>query len=164
MKKLTLTLLLVCAVFLPVPGGLFCCDELRVLIWSEYMPEDYMDKFTTDTGIKSRVELYESTEELVAKLQAGGVNQYDVVVPSDYIINTMIKLNLLQKLDHSKLPNLPNLEDAFKNAAYDRAMYIRHPISGAPWACFTTKMCLDKIMKPPRLCFLIRRNAKALWL
>lgn len=119
MKKLTLTVLLVFAVFLQFPAASFAADELRVLIWSEYMPEDYMDTFTKDTGIKSRVELYESTEELVAKLQAGGVNQYDVVVPSDYIINTMIKLNLLQKLDHSKLPNLANLEPAFKNTAYD---------------------------------------------
>lgn len=119
MKKLTLTVLLVFAVFLQFPAASFAADELRVLIWSEYMPEDYMDTFTKDTGIKSRVELYESTEELVAKLQAGGVNQYDVVVPSDYIINTMIKLHLLQKLDHSKLPNLANLEPAFKNTAYD---------------------------------------------
>jgi spermidine/putrescine transport system substrate-binding protein len=119
MKKITLTLMLVCAVFIQFPAASFAADELRVLIWSEYMPEDFMDTFTKDTGIKSRVEFYESTEELVAKLQAGGVNQYDVVVPSDYIINTMIKLNLLQKLDHSKLANLANLEDAFKNTAYD---------------------------------------------
>ncbi|NDY73538.1 spermidine/putrescine ABC transporter substrate-binding protein [Desulfobacter hydrogenophilus] len=119
MKKLTLILLLVCAVFLQFPAASFAADELRVLIWSEYMPEDYMDTFTKETGIKSRVEFYESTEELVAKLQAGGVKQYDVVVPSDYIINTMIKLNLLQKLDHAKLPNLANLEESFKNTAYD---------------------------------------------
>lgn len=119
MKRVTLTLLLVFAVCLQLPAASFAADELRILIWSEYMPEDFMDNFKKDTGIKSRVELYESTEELVAKLQAGGVNQYDVVVPSDYIINTMIKLNLLQKLDHSKLPNLANLEESFKNTAYD---------------------------------------------
>ena len=119
MKKLTLIALLVFAVFLQFPVASFAADELRVLIWSEYMPEDYMDTFAKETGIKSRVEFYESTEELVAKLQAGGVNQYDVVVPSDYIVNTMIKLNLLQKLNHAKLPNLSNLELSFKNTAYD---------------------------------------------
>ena len=119
MKKLTVTVLLVFAVFLQFPAASFAADELRVLIWSEYMPGDYMDTFTKDTGIKSRVELYESMEELVAKLQAGGVNQYDVVVPSDYIIKTMIKLNLLQTLDHAKLPNLSNLEPSFKHTAYD---------------------------------------------
>nr|WP_320014049.1 spermidine/putrescine ABC transporter substrate-binding protein [uncultured Desulfobacter sp.] len=119
MKKITLIALLVFAVFLQFPAASFAADELRVLIWSEYMPEDYMDTFTKDTGIKSRVEFYESTEELVAKLQAGGVNQYDVVVPSDYIIKIMVKLNLLQKLNHAKLPNLANLESSFKNAAYD---------------------------------------------
>ncbi|WP_321491928.1 spermidine/putrescine ABC transporter substrate-binding protein [uncultured Desulfobacter sp.] len=119
MKKLALILMLVFAVVIQFPAASFAANELRVLIWSEYMPEDFMDNFKKDTGIKSRVELYESTEELVAKLQAGGVNQYDVVVPSDYIINTMIKLNLLQKLDHSKLPNLANLDPSFQNTAYD---------------------------------------------
>lgn len=119
MKKLTLLLGLLFFAFIQLPTQSIAADELRVLIWSEYMPEDFMDNFTADTGIKSRVELYESTEELVAKLQAGGVSQYDVVVPSDYIINTMVQLNLIQKLDKSKIPNLKNLEESFTNTSYD---------------------------------------------
>ena len=119
MKKIPLLLTLLFLSLVQLPTLSFAADELRVLIWSEYMPEDFMDKFTADTGIKSRVEFYESTEELVAKLQAGGVSQYDVVVPSDYIVNSMVQLNLLQKLDKSKIPNFKNLETAFTNASYD---------------------------------------------
>lgn len=117
MKKLILTFLSLMAITLPTAS--FAADELRILIWSEYMPEDFMDRFTKETGIKSRVEFYESTEELVAKLQAGAVSQYDLVVPSDYIIPTMVQLNLLQKLDHSKVPNIKNLESTFVDPAYD---------------------------------------------
>jgi spermidine/putrescine transport system substrate-binding protein len=119
MKRVCSFLMLLCLSLLQLPAVSMAADELRLLIWSEYMPEDFMDDFTAATGIKSRVEFYESTEELVAKLQAGGVSQYDVVVPSGYIIKSMIKLNLLQPLDHAKIPNLKNLEDAFKEVNYD---------------------------------------------
>ncbi len=119
MKKVTLLLGLLFFCFLQLPTQSIAADELRVLIWSEYMPEDFMDNFTADTGIKTRVELYESTEELIAKLQAGGVSQYDIVVPSDYVINSMVQLNLLQKLDKSKIPNFKNVDAAFINPSYD---------------------------------------------
>ncbi|MEZ7197379.1 polyamine ABC transporter substrate-binding protein [Pseudodesulfovibrio karagichevae] len=115
MRKLLLAILMVMVM---VPSA-FAAEEMRLLIWSEYMPEDFLTDFEHDTGIKVRVEYYESMEEMVAKLQAGGKNQYDVVVPSDYIIPAMIKLDLLKELDHSKLPNLKNLEATFINPAWD---------------------------------------------
>ncbi len=83
------------------------------------MPEDYPAKFEKETGIKVRLEYYESMEELVSKLRAGGVSQYDLVVPSDYIVTAMVNLGLLQELDHSKIPNMKNLDDFFINPAYD---------------------------------------------
>jgi len=151
MKKLTLFSLLLCASFITIlhaPCQSFAADELRLLIWSEYMPEDFMDKFAADTGIKSRVEFYESTEELVAKLQAGGVSQYDVVVPSDYIVNSMIQLNLLQKLDHSKLPNLANLEESFKTASYDPGNVYTAPYQWGTVGMLYNKEVLGKDYEP----------------
>ncbi len=116
MRNLLLTALLVLA----LSPSAFAADEMRLLIWSEYMPEDFLADFEKDTGIKTRVEYYESMEEMVAKLQAGGKNQYDVVVPSDYIIPAMVKLDLLKELDHSKLPNLKNLDKTFIDPAWDK--------------------------------------------
>ena len=63
---------------------------------------------------------YENCEEMVAKLQAGGVSQYDLVVPSDYIVPSMIKLGLLETLDHKKIPNLKNLTDTFLSPSFDK--------------------------------------------
>jgi spermidine/putrescine transport system substrate-binding protein len=65
------------------------------------------------------VDLYESNEELIAKLQAGGVGQYDVIFPSDFYVPSIIQLKLVQPLDHSKIPNLKNLDDKFKNPPFD---------------------------------------------
>jgi len=95
-------------------------DELKIFIWSEYMDEENMPKdFEKATGIKVRLDLYESNEEMMAKLKAGGVAQYDIIVPSDYILPALINLNLIQPLDHSKIPNLKNLGAKFKAATFD---------------------------------------------
>ncbi|MBT8367643.1 MAG: spermidine/putrescine ABC transporter substrate-binding protein, partial [Deltaproteobacteria bacterium] len=85
MKKL---ILLFVAVSMVLGGTAFAAaDELKIFIWSEYMDEENMPKdFEKATGIKVRLDLYESNEEMMAKLQAGGVSQYDIIVPSDYIM------------------------------------------------------------------------------
>lgn len=94
--------------------------ELKVFIWSEYMDEENMPKaFEQATGIKVKLDLYESNEEMMAKLQAGGVGEYDIVVPSDYIMPSLINLGLLQPLDHAKIPNLNNLGEKFRNTTFD---------------------------------------------
>lgn len=100
--------------------GLAAAEELKIFIWSEYMDEENMPKdFEKATGIEVRLDLYESNEEMMAKLQAGGVNQYDIIVPSDYIMPSLINLKLIQPLDHSKIPNLKNLGAKFRETSFD---------------------------------------------
>ena len=119
MKRLMLIMLVVFVAF--AGASVFAQDkELKIFIWSEYMDEVNMPKaFEKATGIKVHLDLYESNEEMLAKLQAGGVSLYDIVVPSDYILPSMIKLRLLQPLDHSKIPNIKNLAPKFRNPAFD---------------------------------------------
>ena len=93
--------------------------EMRLFIWSEYMDPKILEDFTKQTGIRVRVDLYESNEDMLAKLQAGGVSQYDVIVPGDYIIPTLIQLKLVQPFDKSKIPNLKNLDAKFTSPPYD---------------------------------------------
>ena len=91
-------------------------EELRIYIWSEYMDEEKMPAdFEEKFGIKVRLDIYENNEEMVAKLQAGGASQYDLIVPSDYIMPVLINQKLIQPLDHAKLPNLENLKPIFRN-------------------------------------------------
>jgi spermidine/putrescine transport system substrate-binding protein len=94
--------------------------ELRVYTWSEYMDEEKMPAdFEAKTGIKVRLDIYENNEEMVAKLQAGGASQYDIIVPSDYIMPVLINQKLIQPLDLGKIPNLKNLKPIFRNTTYD---------------------------------------------
>jgi spermidine/putrescine transport system substrate-binding protein len=95
-------------------------EELRVYTWSEYMDEEKMPAdFEAAYGIKVRLDIYENNEEMVAKLQAGGAGQYDIIVPSDYIMPVLINQKLIQPLDHEKLPNLKNLKPRFRQIGYD---------------------------------------------
>lgn len=94
--------------------------ELRLYVWANYMPDDFIPNFEKQTGIDVRVDHFTSMEEMMAKLQVGGESQYDVVMPSDYIVTSMVKMGLLRELDHSKIPNMKNLDDMFRDPVYDR--------------------------------------------
>ena len=63
--------------------------ELFFYNWTNYFPPELLTKFEKDTGIKVTMDGYDSNETLLAKLQAGGGN-YDVIVPSDYMVKIMI--------------------------------------------------------------------------
>ena len=118
MKRLLAMLMVLSLLAIPAVG--LAQDELKVFIWSEYMDEEQMSAdFEAATGIKVKIDLYENNEEMVAKLQAGGVSQYDIIVPSDYIMPLLIAQNLIQPLDHSKIPNLKNLKQVFVETTYD---------------------------------------------
>ncbi len=92
---------------------------LQLYTWTDYIDPSIVRDFEKETGIKVRITYYESNEEMQAKLQAGGVSQFDLVVPSDFIVPVLVSLNLLQPLDKGKIPNLKNLDPKFTNPPYD---------------------------------------------
>ncbi len=93
-------------------------NTLNLYNWSDYVAKDTLPGFERRTGIKVVQDFYGSNEELLAKLQAGATG-YDVIVPSDYMVSIMIKSDVIQKLDKSKIPNFDNLDPAFKGLPYD---------------------------------------------
>ncbi|QAR32653.1 spermidine/putrescine ABC transporter substrate-binding protein [Geovibrio thiophilus] len=95
-------------------------NELRIFTWSEYMDEaKFAADFQAATGIKVIIDNYESNEDMLAKLQAGGVSQYDIIIPSMYVLPILKGLKLIQPINHSKIPNLKNLMPQFKKISDD---------------------------------------------
>lgn len=92
--------------------------ELNLFGWSEYVPQDVLDGFTHETGIKVNFETYASNEEMLSKLVAGGGN-YDLIQPSEYTAELLIRRNMLARLDRAKLPNLKNLAPEFRGLGHD---------------------------------------------
>src|SRR5205823_3680963 len=77
-------------------------------------------EFEKQTGIKVKIDLYEATEEMMAKLgQAGGDSQYDVVVVSDHAIPVLAHQGHLKQLNLASIPNRSNLAPRFQNAPFD---------------------------------------------
>lgn len=93
-------------------------EELNLFAWSEYIPQGVIDGFTQETGIKVNYETYASNEEMIAKL-IGGAGNYDLIQPSEYVIEALGDAGKLDELDHSKIPNLSNIGPEFLNMAFD---------------------------------------------
>src|SRR5262245_3468557 len=84
--------------------------ELQFYTFPEYMDPEILKDFERDFAIKVKPSYYESTEEMLAKLQhADGAAQYDLIVVSQQTVPIMARLGLLMRLDQSKIPNLYHL-------------------------------------------------------
>ena len=92
---------------------------VSVLIYSDYMDPSMLKDFEATTGYPLQLELYEAQEEMIGKLQASGTAMYDVIIASDVVIQQMIHLNLLQKIDLTKIENRKNIDPKFLNPEFD---------------------------------------------
>ena len=90
---------------------------LKLYLPGEYLGEDVISNFEALYGVSVIVENFDSNEMMYTKLQAG--DSYDVLIPSDYMIERLIKGDYLQPLDKGRIPNLDNLADAVIGLDYD---------------------------------------------
>jgi spermidine/putrescine transport system permease protein len=93
--------------------------QLNIYCWSTYISPRVIRGFENEFHCKVNYDLYDSNEALLAKLQAGNTD-YDVVVPSDYMIEILIQQGLLARLDKSKLPTAwANVDPRFLGLSFD---------------------------------------------
>ncbi len=124
MKKVFILVMVMAAVLLAGCSGetnsakeKYGSDTLKLFNWGEYMGENLISDFEKEFGVKVIVELFDSNEMMYTKVQAG--DSYDVLVPSDYMIERLLSEDLLQPVDKSMIPNLENLADGVKGLPYD---------------------------------------------
>jgi len=92
--------------------------ELNLFAWSEYVPQEVIDGFQKETGIKVNYEAYDSNEAMITKLSQNPCG-YDLVQPSEYAVENLIRRNMLSPIDMAQVPNIKNLEPAFRDLPYD---------------------------------------------
>ncbi len=92
-------------------------EVLNLFCWSEYVPDSVVKSFSKETGIKVNVENYPSNETMLAKLQAGG--KYDLIQPSEYVVESLIKQGALAELNMANIPNFKNLDPKYLKLAHD---------------------------------------------
>lgn len=89
---------------------------VRVFNASEYIGEDVVEKFEQETGYKVIYSEFASNEDMYTKIKT---TSYDVLIPSDYMVDRLIREELVQPLDFNNIPNYQYVNDSFKNPYYD---------------------------------------------
>lgn len=144
MKKALIILILAALVF--TFAG---CDSdkevLNVYNWGEYIDMEVIDMFEEETGIKVNYNTFTTNEDLYVKLSKGRVS-YDVIFPSDYMIQRMIQEEMLQKISMENVPNYANVDDVHKNLSYDPTNEYSVPyLWGTVGILYNTTMVTDPV-------------------
>ncbi|OZV10554.1 spermidine/putrescine ABC transporter substrate-binding protein [Tissierella sp. P1] len=92
--------------------------SINVYNWGDYIDKDVIKEFEEEYNIKVNYSMYATNEDLYVKLKQGG-SSYDVIIPSDYMIERMIREGMLSKLDTNNIPNLQNVDEKFFNLDFD---------------------------------------------
>ncbi len=87
-------------------------EKLYIYGWADTIPQVIYDSFEKETGIKVIEDIYSSNEEMYTKIKAGG-DGYDIVMPSSDYYEIMIRENMLEKLDKSKVKNMKNIDETY---------------------------------------------------
>ena len=126
-KKMTMTLAAVSLAALsaalmtgcgkPASGGKED-NKLNVYNWGEYIDEDVISQFEDETGIQVVYDVFETNEEMYPVIEAGAV-KYDVVCPSDYMIQRMAQNNLLSEINFDNVPNYKEIGQEYLGHALD---------------------------------------------
>ena len=126
-------------------------NELYVYNWGEYIDESVIEEFEEETGIDVIYDLFETNEEMYPVVEAGGVN-YDVVCPSDYMIQKMAENDMLAELDYSNIPNLENIDPQYmaKAESFDPGNRYAVPYTwGTVGILYNTKRVEELGIQPP---------------
>ena len=97
---------------------------LNVYNWGEYISDgtdgslDIIEEFENISGITVNYTLFDTNEDMYAKLAHGG-SQYDIIIPSDYMIARLIDEDMLEKIDYNNIPNIKYIDDKYRYTDFD---------------------------------------------
>lgn len=121
-RKHIITFILIGVILFPFLVG--CSKNLssksvvNVYNWGEYIDKDLLTKFEEETGIHVVYSTFNTNEDLYVKLKSG-VSSYDVIIPSDYMIEKMKNEEMLRPIDWSRVPNIKYVDKEYQNHSYD---------------------------------------------
>lgn len=147
-----ISVLLVLCLFLCLVAG--CSDgnaggekiTLNVFNWGEYIDDEVLDVntlFTETTGIEVNYKTFDTNESMYTLL-ASGAAEYDVVIPSDYMIGKMIQQGMLAKLNFDNIPNYQYISEDYKGMEYDPANEYSVPYTWGTVGIFYNKKYVDE--------------------
>ncbi len=91
-------------------------NVVKVYNWGDYIDEDVITQFEEETGIEVIYDTFETNEEMYPKIESGAVS-FDLICPSDYMIQKMLENGLLQKINWDNVPNIKNIGQAYMESS-----------------------------------------------
>ncbi|WP_264214382.1 extracellular solute-binding protein [Leisingera thetidis] len=114
-------------------------DQVVLYHWFEYIPQELLEKFTSETGIKVVMDTFDSNEALLASLKAGAIGTYDLAVPGDYMVEILANQDLLDNFTPDELENFGNIADKWLNVDFDQGRK-----SSIPYQWGTTSFSVNR--------------------
>ncbi len=98
-----------------------CVGTLKIYNWGDYINKEVIEKFEEEYNVEVIYDEFSTNEDMYAKLKAGGVN-YDIVIPSEYMVEKMKNEGMLMKIDFDKLSNYEYMDEQFRTTKYNKAL------------------------------------------
>lgn len=121
--------------------------ELNIFIWTEYVPDSVLEKFTKETGIKINQYLFSSNEDMLAKVRTENEGTYDILQPTDYMVKSLIRQHMLQPLDQTVMKNKRYIGSQYLNQKFDPGNKYSYPYMGS---CTSIAYNKSKVKKVPK--------------
>lgn len=121
----------IAATTLPSCGTRNSSRKLTLFTWADYLGDKAIDGFEKAHNCTLVIDVFDSNEAMLVKLDSGA-SGYDVLVPSSYAVQALRRKDLLQKLDHSKLPNISQIDGDYLAKATDTTMEFSVPYMMSP--------------------------------
>lgn len=135
-------------------GGTSTADKphagatLNLYTWTEYIPDSVIADFEKETGIKVKHSTFSSNEDMLAKVKSESEGAFDIVQPSDYMVEQMAAQGMLEEIDKSKLTNLSNISEEYMNPSYDPGNKYSIPyLGGVEAMAVNTSKITDTVTK-----------------
>ena len=117
---------------------------LHVYTWADYVNDEMVQAFTEKTGIEVIIDIYDSNETMLAKMQAGGGDAYSIIYPSDYMVQQMIELAMLASVDKERIIGIDNIFDKWQDPVYDSGNTFSVPFAwGTTGLLYNTEVITD---------------------
>ena len=119
MKRL---LALVLTLVLLLPAFAFADGVVNVFNWDEYIDQEVIKQFTDETGIKVNYIIFTTNEDMMLSVEtsiAKNFGYYDVIFPSEYMVQRMVNKDMIQEIDFDQIPNLQYIRQSLMDPSYD---------------------------------------------
>lgn len=123
--------------------------DVKILTWTNYLTDSMINRFKKQSGLNLKIDYFSTNEELLSRLetiQKTGDKGYDLILPSDYLVKTLIEKKLIQPIDKKKLTYLKDFEVNFQSPDYDKALKYVIPFA---WGTTGVAIHYKKLGKEP---------------